>query len=80
MNAHAKIPRPVALFRSNRSQAMRIPKEFEFPAGVTKVYVRKQGRALVVVPVSDFWDDFFDRPGIDIEEPTELPYETRESF
>lgn len=26
------------------------------------------------------WGDFFDRPGIDIEEPDDPPFEVRESF
>jgi antitoxin VapB len=80
MNIPAKFPRTAALFKSNRSQAVRIPKDMEFPKDVKNVYVRKHGRALVVVPVNDFWDEFFARPGIKIEEPAELPYETREAF
>ena len=80
MNAPSKHPRTAALFRSNRNQAVRIPKDMEFPEGVKKVYIQKRGRALVVIPVNDFWDDFFDRPGIDIEEPAELPFETRDAF
>jgi antitoxin VapB len=80
MNAPSKFPRTAALFRSNRNQAVRIPKDMEFPEGVKSVYIRKNGRSLVVIPVNDFWDEFFDRPGIKIEEPAELPYETREAF
>lgn len=82
MNAPIHNPhgRRAGVFRSNRSQAVRIPRDMEFPEGVKQVYIRKQGRALVIVPVSDFWDDFFSRPGIDIEEPAELPYEEREAF
>jgi antitoxin VapB len=80
MNAPSKFPRMASLFRSNRNQAVRIPKDMEFPEGVKKVYIFKEGRALTVIPVNDFWDDFFGRPGIEIEEPAELPYETREAF
>jgi antitoxin VapB len=80
MNAHARIPRTAALFKSNRNQAVRIPKDMEFPSGVTRVYIKKEGRSLIVTPVSDFWDDFFAKPGIDIEEPAELPFEQREAF
>ncbi len=80
MNARSKFPRTAALFKSNRNQAVRIPKDMEFPEGVKKVYVRRDGLALVLTPVADFWDDFFARPGIDIEEPAELPYETRDTF
>ena len=80
MNAHSTISRKVALFRSNRSQAVRIPKDLEFPEGVKQVVIRKAGRGLEIIPVSEFWDNFFARPGIDIEEPTELPYEARDAF
>jgi antitoxin VapB len=82
MNAppHISAGKRASLFRSNRNQAVRIPKELEFPEGVKQVYVRKHGRGLEIIPVSDFWDRFFERPGIDIEEPAELPYETRETF
>lgn len=82
MNAPANIGKGkrVALFRSNRNQAVRIPKEMEFPEGVKKVYIFKEGQALTLIPVNDFWDDFFARPGIDIQEPAELPFEAREAF
>jgi antitoxin VapB len=82
MNAPANISKGkrVALFRSNRSQAVRIPKDMEFPEGVKKVYLFKEGQTLTIIAVNDFWDDFFERPGIDIQEPAELPFETRESF
>lgn len=80
MNAPSNFGRKAALFRSNRNQAVRIPKDMEFPEGVEKVYLFKEGRKLTVIPVNDFWDDFFGRPGIEIQEPAELPYETREAF
>lgn len=82
MNAPIERPRGkrASIFKSNRNQAVRIPKDMEFPDGVKQVYVHKQGRSLVIVPVNDFWDDFFARPGIDISEPAELPFEAREAF
>lgn len=80
MNAPSKISRTAALFKSNRNQAVRIPKDMEFPEDVKKVLIRKVGNTLVLAPADAFWDDFFARPGIDIEEPAELPYETREAF
>lgn len=52
----------------------------EFPEGVKKVYIFKEAQTITVIPVNDFWDDFFGRPGIEIQEPAELPYETRETF
>ena len=80
MNAPAKFDRTASLFRSNRNTAVRIPKDLEFPEGVKKVRIRKEGNSLILTPVDDFWDRFFDEPGIDIEEPAELPYDVREGF
>jgi antitoxin VapB len=80
VNAPSKFSRTAALFKSNRNQAVRIPRDMEFPEGVKKVLIRKVGNALVLTPADDFWDDFFSRPGIDIEEPGELPYDTRDAF
>lgn len=81
MNAHSKIGRTASLFRSNRSQAVRIPKDMEFPEGVKKVVIRKDGDVLTLTAVDSFWDDFFDSPGIDIQEPEDnLAYEVREQF
>lgn len=80
MNASSHLSRRVAVFKSNRSQAVRIPKDLAFPESVKQVIVRKQGRSLVITPVNQFWDEFFDQPGIDIQEPDELPYDIREKF
>jgi antitoxin VapB len=80
MNAPAEIGRKAALFKSNRNQAVRIPRDMEFPEGVKQVYLFKEGQVLTVIPVNDFWDDFFNRPGIEVQEPPELPYEIREAF
>lgn len=41
--------RTVSLFRNGRSQAIRIPKEFELPG--TEATIRKQGARLVIEPV-----------------------------
>ena len=59
MNAPSKIERTAALFRSNRSQAVRIPKDMEFPDGVKQVIVRKVGDAIHLTPKAHLWDDFF---------------------
>ena len=39
----------VSLFRNGRSQALRIPKEFELPG--TEATIRREGEKLVVEPV-----------------------------
>lgn len=41
--------RKVSLFRNGRSQALRIPKEFELPG--TEAMIRRDGDRLVIEPV-----------------------------
>ena len=44
--------RTVSVFRNNRNQAIRLPKEYEFP-GVTAFTIEKQADALVLDAVTD---------------------------
>jgi len=68
------------VFRSNRSQAVRLPKDVAFPVGVKEVTVLREGKRRVIVPASAFWDDFFDAPGIDLGPRDEPVAQKRESF
>lgn len=61
MNAPTFIQRTAALFRSNRSQAVRIPKDMEFPEGLDRVVVRKVGKSLMLTPKDAVWDQFLAR-------------------
>jgi antitoxin VapB len=82
MNAPSEMKRVAALFKSNRSQAVRIPKDLAFPEGVKKVLMVKEGDRIVITPATNFWDDFFDR-GPCLDFPERFPqgeYEERESF
>jgi antitoxin VapB len=54
------------IFRSNRSQAVRLPKDVAFPEDVRQVIVLRDGRRRIVLPDGSLWDDFFDAPGIDL--------------
>ena len=69
MNAPVKAPLKAAIFKSNRSQAVRLPKAAAFPDDVKELRIIRQGKGLLLVPVDALWDDFFARPGIDIVEP-----------
>jgi antitoxin VapB len=53
------------VFKSNRSQAVRIPKEVALPGHVKRVEVIKQGAARLIVPAGESWDVFFDGPKLD---------------
>jgi antitoxin VapB len=46
------------LFRNGRSQAVRLPKEFRFRG--TRVFVKKAGNAVLLIPVQDSWQTLFD--------------------
>ena len=47
------------LFTNGRSQAVRIPRAFRFE-GVSEVVMRKEGDALVIVPVRKTWTSYPD--------------------
>ena len=44
------------LFVNGRSQAVRLPKEYQFKG--EKVYVKKVGEAVILVPVDKEWEVF----------------------
>jgi len=56
--------RTVSVFRNNRNQAIRLPKEYEFP-GITAFTIEKQADALVLRPVRPSWTSFQDEPRAD---------------
>jgi antitoxin VapB len=56
------------VFQSNRSQAVRLPKDVAFPPGVREVAVLRDGKRRVIVPANAVWDDFFDAPGVELGE------------
>ena len=68
------------LFRSNRSQALRLPKDVAFPPEVREVAVLRQGKRRIIVPANSVWDDFFDSPGIDLPERDQPEAQKRERF
>ncbi len=47
------------LFLTNRTQAVRLPKEAAFPKSVREVEILKIGNSRVIVPKGRRWDDFF---------------------
>ena len=68
------------LFQSNRSQAVRLPKDVAFPEGVRSVTVLRDGKRRVIVPSDTAWDDFFDAPGVDLGERDQPALQDREAF
>jgi antitoxin VapB len=54
------------IFKSNRTQAIRLPKAVAFPDDVKRVEIVKQGNNRLIVPVAQStWKEFFSKPGID---------------
>jgi len=52
------------LFKSNRSQAVRLPKKIAFPESVTDVEITAIGSKRIIAPAGQSWDDWFDAPGV----------------
>lgn len=48
--------RTAKIFLNNRSQAVRLPKEFQF--STPEVFIRKQGDEVVLSPRPEDWSDF----------------------
>ncbi len=72
-----------AVFKSNRSQAIRLPKAAALPEDVKRVDVVAIGRARVITPAGEAWDSWFDGTGVSAdfmaerEQPTD---QEREAF
>lgn len=49
--------RKASLFRNNRNQAVRLPKDFEFE-GVSEVVIRKDGNSVILTPSRKSWISF----------------------
>ena len=52
------------VFKSNKSQAIRLPKPVALPDSVKKVDIIKLGRARLIAPAGEGWDSWFDSPGV----------------
>jgi antitoxin VapB len=52
------------VFRSNKSQAVRLPKPIAFPESVRDVDIISLGRARLIVPHGEGWDTWFDGPAV----------------
>lgn len=72
------------VFKTNRSQAVRLPKSVAFPEGVHQVEIIKTGHSRVISPVGKRWVDLFERgPRVSDDFMTErdqLPVDEREPF
>ena len=53
-----------AVFQSNRSQAVRLPKSVALPEEVKRVDVVALGRVRIITPAGESWDSWFDAEGV----------------
>lgn len=65
------------LFKSNKSQAVRLPKDAAFPDDVRRVAIVRDGARRIIVPADSSWDDFFAEPGIDLGTRDQPPAQLR---
>ena len=49
------------IFKSNQTQAVRLPKAVAFPEDVKKVSVVVIGKSRLLTPSENLWDDWFDQ-------------------
>lgn len=71
------------IFKSNQSQAVRLPKAVAFPVGVKEVEIVIVGSSRIITPVNKTWDSWFDSAPVsaDFMNNREQPeLQERESF
>ncbi|HUR43396.1 MAG TPA: type II toxin-antitoxin system VapB family antitoxin [Aestuariivirga sp.] len=54
-----------SVFKSNKSQAVRLPKAVALPEHVKRVDIIRQGSGRLVLPAGKSWDSFFSGPRLD---------------
>lgn len=52
------------IFKSNKSQAVRLPKAVELPESVKEVRIVAVGNKRIITPASESWDEWFDSPQV----------------
>lgn len=72
-----------SVFKSNKSQAVRLPKAVALPDSVKKVDIIALGRARLIVPAGEAWDSWFEGAGVSedfMNERGQPEEQERESF
>jgi antitoxin VapB len=59
------------IFKSNRSQAVRLPVEVAFPESVKDVEITAIGNKRLILPAGQTWDEWFAAPGVSSDFMTE---------
>ena len=53
-----------AVFKSNTSQAIRLPKDVALPKSVKRLHIIPVWRGRLIVPAGEGWDSWFDEEGV----------------
>ncbi len=74
------MPKTAKIFKNNRSQAVRLPKEFQF--NTSEVFIRKVGDEVILSPRPNDWSDYLahgPKASADfMADVTDLPVQERE--
>ncbi len=71
------------VFKSNKTQAVRLPKAVALPDAIKKVDIVAVGNTRIITPAGESWDQWFDSLGVsddlmlDRDQPTD---QEREAF
>ena len=71
------------IFKSNRSQAVRLPREVAFPDSVKDVEITAIGNNRMITPAGQSWDQWFNALGVSSDFMTERRQpedQSRETF
>lgn len=70
------------LFQNGKSQAVRLPREYRFRG--SKVYIKKMGNAVILIPEQDSWQTLVESINLFsedfMEERIQPPIDTRDLF
>ena len=72
-----------SVFKSNRSQAVRLPKAMAWPEDVKRVDIVALGRSRVIAPAGELWDSWFEEEGASADYMSQRGQpedQTREAF
>ena len=72
-----------SVFKSNRSQAVRLPKAMAWPEDVKRVDIVALGRSRVIAPAGALWDSWFEEEAVSADYMSQRGYpegQTREAF
>ena len=72
-----------AVFQSNRSQAIRLPKAVALPEDVKRVDIVAVGRTRIIAPAGEAWDSWFDGASVTadfMDERDQPAAQEREAF